>query len=336
MTSDSFVSVGLLVGRPVFPLKEAIAEIQRQLDANYSDYEILLIVQGPVYRFLSRTETSEIIADIPSVRVIQLASAVHPDVARSVIIENAIGDFVVIFDPSSDAPGMIVEAVSRCLAGSDIVIGVSTVNAPIGHRILRKLVTPLLASIDYRLPTNATSFRCVSRRVINAVIRTGRFYHQLNVRLQKTGYPSTTLNYTPKSGALPAPSLLRAGRRFFHVLIFNSSRPLRWMAAVGFSGSCIAFLFAIYGLTIRMLKRGVIEGWTTTVLFMSIQFMLLFVILGFISEYMSRLLDEQRGGSDYAVVFERNSATMVNDSRINVLADSLSPEVNRVQTARNG
>lgn len=336
MASDFFVSTGLVISQPTDALASLVSAIQRELEVHYSYYEILLVVQGPMRRQMSEAQMTEILTNTPCVRVIQLAFAVDVDVARSAIVENAIGDFLVIFDPNDDRPEMIAQAVSMCLRGDDIVIGVSTYAPPTSRRILRSLIEPLLTSIDYRLPANATSFRCISRRAINAVIGTGRFYHQFNLRLQKTGYRSAILSYEPKQGCWLGQSLLRAAREFFRLLIFNSTRPLRWMSGLGIFGSGVACLLAIYSLTIRIWKSEVIEGWTTTILFMSVQFMLLFVILAFVSEYMSRLLDEQRGSGDYAVVYERNSAMMINDRRVNVLSDSRSTETNRVQTARKG
>jgi hypothetical protein len=302
-------------------LEDHVVAIQRNLDSNFSDYEILLVAQGPVHRQISDAQAASILANVPCVRFLQLALVVHPDVARSAIIENAIGDFVVLFDLAIDRLELIKEAVSICAADSDIIVGVSTAATSPFYRIARWVTVPLLAAIDYQLPVNATDFRCVSRRAINAVIDGGRFYHQLNMRLQKTGYPSESLFYRPKND-MPGPSLARGSRRFIRLLVFNSSRPLRWMAGVGLFGSFVALLFACYSLAVRFLKEGVVEGWTTTVLFMSIQFLLIFIILAFISEYLSRILDEQRGLTEYTVVFEKNSTTMINDRRVNVQAHS--------------
>ena len=273
---------------------------------------------------------------MPCVRLIQLAFAVHREVACAAGIENAIGDFVIIFDPVVDRLEVIGEAVATCQMGSDVVIGVSSRPRPPLYRLARHLTSRLLAAIDYRIPRNATDFRCVSRRAINAVIDTGRFYHQFNLRLQKTGYPSEVIIYDTRIDPRRPQSLFGAARRFLRLFIYNSSRPLRWMSGVGLLGSFLAFSFAIYGVAVRFLKEGVVEGWTTTILFTSVQFMLLFVILAFISEYMSRLLDEQRGSSDYAVVYEKNSTVKIDETRVNVLLDSTSPEVNLVQTKRGG
>ncbi|MDG3438847.1 glycosyl transferase family 2 [Nitrospirillum amazonense] len=323
MKSELFVSAGIVVNRPIPSLKDELAAVQRTLNALYSDYEILVIIQGPVLQQVSDAQAADILSNIPCIRFIQLSFAVPSDVARSAIVENAIGDFVLLFDLAADPLELIAEAVAACQRGSDIIVGVSILAPSPLYRLGRRIASPLLASIDYQLPANATDFRCVSRRAINAVINTGRSHHQLNLRLQKTGYPSQAIAYEQKAEARRDRSLPQACRQFLHLLVFNSSRPLRWMSGIGLLGSLIALIFACYSVLINILKEKVMEGWTTTVLFMSIQFMLLFLILAFISEYLGRLLDERRGIAEYAVVSERNSRTMVNDQRVNVLTDSV-------------
>ena len=330
MKSDAFVSVIIIVERPDDSLKSGVSGVWGELHSRYSDYELIMIVQGPARRLLD-ARLADILATIPGVRLIQLAYAVDYEVACSAGIDNAIGDFVVIFDPMVDPLQSIGEGVIACQKGTDIIIGVSSRPLPPLYGLARRLASRLLAAIEYQIPANATGFRCVSRRAINAVIETGRFHHQFAQRLQKTGYSSQALVYETKVDVHMQRSLFRAGRRFLRLLVFNSSRPLRWMSGAGLLGSLLGFSFAVYVLLVRLLKRGVVEGWTTTVLFLSVQFMLLFIILAFISEYLSRLLEEQRGTSDYAVVFEKHSPVAFGEARVNVLSQSTSTEVNEVQ-----
>ena len=63
--------------------------------------------------------------------------------------------------------------------------------------------------------------------------------------------------------------------------------------------------------------------------------MMQFIMMAFFGEYLGRLLDDRSEQADYSVVFEKNSAVMVNQDRVNVLSDSLSAEENLVQTGRN-
>ena len=336
MKNEAFVSVIIIVAYSDTKLEADITDIMRRLDAHYSDYEIVLVVQGPVGKHISENQEKALLTHIPCIRLIQLAYEVHEQVAMSAGIENAIGDFTVLYDPATDPPDLIINAVEVCRRGSDIVVGSPEKKLSIGDRIVLRLSRIALEAIDYNTPANLTNFYCVSRRAINAVINTDYFYYQLTLRLQKTGYPMAILPYAPKPRPSAHPSFLLSVRRLLRLLIFNSTRPLRWMSAIGLLGSFFALFFAVYSLVVHMIRTGVVEGWTTTILFMSTQFLLMFIILAFISEYMGRILDEQRGGTKYAIVYERNSAVMVNSDRVNVLNDAVSAEFNLVQTASNG
>jgi hypothetical protein len=195
----------------------------------------------------------------------------------------------------------------------------------------------ILKLIDYSLPRDATGLRCLSRRAVNSVTRTGRYHHQLSMRIQKTGYPQTAYNYTLLSTGRPVTprSLLAGVRDLLRLLVFNSSRPLRWMSALGLIGSFSAFLFAVFSVLVHLVKGHVVEGWTTTIVFMTALFMIQFIILAFLSEYLGRLLDDRSEQADYSVVFEKNSAVMVNQDRVNVLNNAVSVEENLVQTGRD-
>lgn len=334
MKSDSFVSVVLVHDRPLGTLAEHLRVIQLQLDRHYLDYEVVVVGQGTMQRFSVDDQT--VLDTIPSLRYIQLSSRVLPDVACAAALENAIGDFVVMFDPYLSPVQVIPELVSLCKSGNDVVIGVANQPRTLSYRIFRPLAERILHLIEYSLPRDATGLRCLSRRAVNSVTCTGRFHHQLSMRIQKTGYPQAAYRYElcDKPGA-PAHSLLSGGTALLRLVVFNSSRPLRWMSALGLLGSFSAFLFGLYSLLVHLVKNRVVEGWTSTILFMSVLFMLQFVMMAFFGEYLGRLLDDRSEHDEYSVVFEKNSMSMVNQDRLNVLDDSTTEDRNLVQTGRD-
>jgi hypothetical protein len=119
------------------------------------------------------------------------------------------------------------------------------------------------------------------------------------------------------------------------LMVFNPSRPLRQVSVVGTIGSTSALLFAIYGIVVNLINGHVVKGETTTILFLSLLFMLQFIMLAFFGEYLSRLLDDRSEQAAYSVVFEKNSAVMVNQDRVNFLNDATAEESNLVQTGRD-
>ncbi len=334
MKSDSFVSVALVLKEPLSSIGGNLQQIQQELDGNYTDYEIIVVGRGVNTQFT--IADSEVLQCIPGIRYIQLSSWVPEEVAWAAALENAIGDFVVLFTQRADPVRVIHETVAVCKSGYDVVVGVADQRHSLTYRACRSLSDRILRSIDYCLPRNATPLRCLSRRAVNAVTQTGHLHHQLVMRIQKTGYPQIAHPYEllVQPGRTSWP-LFGGIRRMMRLLVFNSSQPLRWISETGLIGSFLAFLIALYSILIRFVHSHVIEGWTTTVLFMSFLFMLQFFMMSFFGEYLMRLLDERSDRCDYSVVYEKNSLVMVNQDRINVLDSSVNSENNRVQTGRD-
>ena len=220
-----------------------------------------------------------------------------------------------------------------CREGTDVIVGVSALKHSLSYNMLRPVSQLLLRLADYRLPRNASHFRCLSRRAANAVTQSGKAHQLFYMRIQKSGYGFRTLEYK---------SLCGEGRGFWHalkklvkLLVFNSQAPLHLISGLSFVASLVAFLFAVYAVGIKLFLYGVVDGWTSTFLAISLFAMLQFLILGFIGEYLARMLDEQSRQSSYSTVFEKNSLTMVDADRINVMESSTEAEPNKVQTARN-
>jgi hypothetical protein len=106
------------------------------------------------------------------------------------------------------------------------------------------------------------------------------------------------------------------------LMVFNSTKPLRWISVLGVLGSFFAFIFALYSIVVNILKNNVADGWTSMVFFTSFLFMILFIILAFLGEYMARLLNENNGQKSYDVSSEETSAVMLEIDRFNVLHQS--------------
>lgn len=333
MKSESFVSVVIVIPTHLNDIYVALDDVASLLEKHYSDYELVVIAPG-----LDSTNAEaedRVLKNIPCVRIIHLSTPVFHDVALAAGLENAIGDFVVLWNPLSDPADVVPQSVNQCRDGTDVVVGVSNHVRSLRYRAIRRLMNIVLRAIDYEIPSNSTNLRCLSRRAVNAVTRIGRFHHQFYLRIHKTGYPAGVLQYTPIKDA-EGGSIVRSLRRLMRLVVFNSSRPLRWMSVLGFIGSISGFLFASYSVLLHLFSGLVVEGWTTTILFMSSLFIIQFVMMAFFGEYLGRLLDESSAQAEYAVVYERTSEVMVNADRVNVTNTSISPELNLVQTGRDG
>ena len=296
-------------------------KLQLYLDQRYSDYELIIIDQNrKPFPFAIQ---KDILADVSSIRWIKLAFPVEMDVALSAGIENAIGDFVLLLRPTVDPIEIIDDMVRESSQGNDVVIGIAKHPRTIGYKLARRLSNKILHLIDYHIPKNATPVRCLSRRAINTVLRTGQLNHQFFVKVANTGYPTKNYSYkllNPET--LKKRTLMSGIAQSLQLMIFNSTKPLRWVSLLGVLGSLSAFIFSIYSIVVNLIKDDVIEGWTSMVFFSSFLFMIIFIILAFLGEYLARLLNEQSNQKSYYISSEDTSSVMLETDRFNVLHQS--------------
>lgn len=319
---ETFVSAVLILENvKIDTFKKYLQALQHYLEQYYSDYEIIIIDQNS--KNIADPVQKQLLLTIPSIRWIKLAFPVEMDVALTAGIENAIGDYVVLLRPTIDPVEIIQPMVQLNAKGYDIIIGLARHPRTIGYRIVRKLSNKILHSIDYHIPKNATPVRCLSRRAINTILSTGQINHQFFIKIANTGYQ--TLNYQYKllkTSTLKKRTLFSGIKQTLKFMIFNSTKPLRWISLLGITGSFFAFIFTIYSIVINIIKDDVIEGWTSMVFFSSFLFMILFIILAFLGEYMARLLDETGKQKSYYVSSEKISSVMLESDRYNVLHQS--------------
>lgn len=322
---ETFISVVLVTNNQAGILKQYIEELEPHLNASFSDFEIVVIDQNSKDKTEQNMDT--LLKQYKSIRYIKLSQRVNHEVAMGAGIENAIGDFVINLNIDSDPITLIETFITDGKSGVDILLGVSKVNRSLFYKALRFGSEKLLNSIGYSLPKNATGAFCLSRRAVNSVTETGRYYSKLFMKIANTGYIIKALPYSCKP--LKVKKKVSEGiRETLHHMVFNSTKPLRWMSGLGVFGSFMAFSFAFYSLVVNLINDHVTEGWTTTILFMSFLFAILFTMLAFFGEYLARLLNDRSEHKDYSVVFEKNSSVMLEINRHNVHFSSVSDENN--------
>ncbi len=320
MKSESFISI-IMLSRHINIKRDSklLHKIYKMLDEKYSDSEILIINDSS-----SKNDSlywSVLLKNTPSVRIINLSSQVSNDVAITAGLENAIGDYIIIFNPAQDPSNIIIESIDLC-TDNQVIVGVEKKpKTSLVYRIIRPLLNWLLSEIGYYLPRDATSFRCVSRSIVNSVTQTNNYYHQIYVKISQTGSTQVKLYYNRKNNIKK--TTLKSIKELILLLIFNSAKPLRWMSFISIFGSVSSVVIVLYGILSKLLNDQVADGWSSIIILISLFFMMHFIILAFIGEYLSRLLSEKNINKPYWVINELHSSVMIQEERINTTENSI-------------
>lgn len=310
-----FVSAVVVSQQKQEKLDRYIQGLQKLLAATYEDYEII-VVENVGRTGTAPTDWARVVGNTPCLRVIRLTRSYKHDTAVFAGLEAAIGDFVCVLDatidPIEELPTMI-ELNQTC----DVVQGVSSlkINSGFWGRTGRRLFYWYNRRyIDLDIHLDATYFTSFNRRAINALTGTNRNHRHIRHLIQQVGFSVKLHEYTPTSQPNSQRSLRTGIIEAVEIASSYSTHPLRFVTWLGVIAGTSNFFYAIYVLLVRIFKRHVAEGWTTTSLQMSVMFFLLFGILVILSEYIGRILAESRQDPRYIVAEELTNTTVIANS----------------------
>jgi glycosyltransferase involved in cell wall biosynthesis len=321
--ADILVSAVAVLHDHAAVLTAFLDDLAPVLDREYANYEIVLVDNGSADG--TDTLARKLLATHPSVRYVRLSRPTDDETAMMAGLDAAIGDYVVTLHPDFDPPAELVAMVETCRAGTDLVLGVDRDPPKPGpvYGALRSAFLGLARRlIGVSLVTGTTGYRALSRQAVNALVKVRLRRRYFAVVAADVGLTTAIHPYSliSRSGGRPTQGLFRALRIGLSVLVHNSIVPLRIASALGLIGSALSFLYILYVVAVYLFKRDVMPGWTTTGLMISGLFMLLFLILALLGEYVGRLLEESSDRPLYHVRDEQSSAVMLSEAgRRNVI-----------------
>ena len=327
MSSASyFVSVVVPLADDADILESFVRDLLGVLRAGWQNYEVVLVDDGSRdgtrERVLGLLETHECL------RYLRLSKRVSDEVAMLAGLDGVIGDVVVVLEPESDPPALLPRFVEAARSSGGVAFGVRTTSSEQSwlYRVLRRRFVRLAAwMLDLDLPVDATLYMAFTRQALNAVGQIKDKSRALRIFGAVVGFPREQIAYAPEPRRTPQrrKSVREGLERGVSLIVTNSTRPLRWVALLGLLASVLNVVYLVYVLLIAIFKSHVAEGWITQSLSVSGMFLLLFLILSVLAEYVGRLLEESRDRPSYFIAEERQSAVLIADAtRRNVVTGS--------------
>ena len=206
-------------------------------------------------------------------------------------VDLSIGDFVFEFD-SVDVdyePSRIMELYYKTQEGFDIV----SLTPDRGNGLFSKAFYKLFNDFsNYPQKISTETVRILSRRTINRISSMSKTIPYRKAIYASSGLRTARLSYTRTESCRKVD---RGERRYKRGLAINS---LILFTDVGYSFSiymavimmCIAISMVTYSVVIYLTQNPV-EGWSTTILFLSFAFFGLFSVLTVIIKYLQIIVD---------------------------------------------
>lgn len=208
----------------------------------------------------------------------------------------AIGDFVFEFDSVNNDYdwSLLMEVYRHSLTGFDIVCARSNRKIRLSSRLYYKLFNKY-AHIHYTI--GPETFRILSRRAINRIHSITQTIPYRKAAYANCGLSMDTIVYEP---TIQVDRKKYDDRRIVAVesLLLFTDVPFRATMALALLMFSISALVGIYAVVYKLLENPV-EGWTTTIFFLSFGFSGLFIILAMLIRYMQTLVRLNFRKKDY-------------------------------------
>lgn len=206
----------------------------------------------------------------------------------------AIGDFVYEFDSvcADYDPELVMDVYYRSLEGNDIVAATTGRAKKLSSRLFYALYNRTRKGNDKIGPE---TFRIISRRAINRVRSMGQYIPYRKAVYANCGLQRAKVRYTPvRSGQSGKRRGGEVGERTSLAVdsFIYFTNVLEWVAAIASS----AFLLLTIGVGIYIIRdylsnRQVVEGWMSTMGFLTLGFFGVFALLTIILKYLSVILN---------------------------------------------
>jgi polyisoprenyl-phosphate glycosyltransferase len=321
MKTEAFITIVLLLEKGDNGSAVYLRTLNSLMEGIYTDWEVLVLVPPPG---LGAEQTRNLL-ETPYVRLLTLSTSKR---AIQIIggLENSIGDYVVITDYRHDPPEEIPRMLTTCREHGGAVFGLDTEMAKPGafHRFCRGL---FCRYAEHHLHPDFSQwqdvfgnadFHCLSRGVVNDMIKYESSNPYLKLALARTGHSQSVHRYR----GLHAEQRNRAPlvddiSRAVEITISNTRHPLRFVTQLSLLAAILNCVYIFYIFGVFFIKRKPAEGWTTLSLQQSSMFLAIFIVLIVMCEYIGQILQESHRRPKYHILNEVCAEQIVNRQRLN-------------------
>jgi glycosyltransferase involved in cell wall biosynthesis len=316
-----FLSVAIVVRNQSTNLRAIITEATETLTSLVSEYELIIVDNASDDDSVGTLKQLTSDASLPNLQVFALTKEVDTDTAAWAALENALGDFIAVWDPMTDDVKFIQTMLERSVAGSDVVFGYNEIKPREGllYRLCLGVFTALYRWFSgINLIRDAPQFRILSKRVVNFILQHSTPVLAYRHLPATAGFARTHLTYAAEPKKPPRKRLWLSIERGIRTLISTTRAPMRLATMLSFFGAASNIVYSVYVLAVALLKQDVAPGWVTLSLQQSGMFFLISLVLLVLGEYTVHLARLSSDGPAYHVAQELTSSVITRRQKLNI------------------
>ena len=288
----NFVSAVVYVHNAEERIENFLKDLINVMETNFEHSEIICVNDYSEDESISKIKNVSSIATTTSVSVINMSYFHGLELAMNAGADMSIGDFVFEFDNTvmDYDIDMIMKVYNRSLQGYDIVSASSNKSQKMSSAIFYK-VFDMFTDLSYKMRTE--SFRILSRRVINRISSMNKTIPYRKAIYANCGLKTDNLVYEinekVRNKEDKREKKYRTRLATDSLILFTEVGYKFAKAMTGLMMLMSLFMIA-YSLVVYVTAHPV-EGWTTTIMFLSVAFFGIFGILTVIIKYLQILVD---------------------------------------------
>lgn len=289
---QNFVSAVIYVHNAEDRIERFLDMVVEVMERNFEHSEIICVNDSSEDGSLSIIRKVSKAAEKTSISVVNMSYYHGLELAMDAGMDLAIGDFVFEFDNTvaDFDSSVIMEIYRHSLEGYDIVSASPNRKERLSSRLFYRIFAKF-AAVSYRM--NTESFRVLSRRVINRVSSMNKTAPYRKALYANCGLKTDCIRYEVTGDWSKARDRKEQRYRMdlaADALILFTEVGYRFSMTMTVVMMLMSIFMTVYSLVTYFVIHPV-EGWTTTILFLSVAFFGLFGILTIIVKYLQLLVD---------------------------------------------
>lgn len=289
---QNFVSAVIYVHNAEDRIERFLDMVVEVMERNFEHSEIICVNDSSEDGSLSIIRKVSKAAEKTSISVVNMSYYHGLELAMDAGMDLAIGDFVFEFDNTvaDFNSSVIMEIYRHSLEGYDIVSASPNRKERLSSRLFYRIFAKF-AAVSYRM--NTESFRVLSRRVINRVSSMNKTAPYRKALYANCGLKTDCIRYEVTGEWSKARDRKEQRYRMdlaADALILFTEVGYRFSMTMMVVMMLMSIFMTVYSLVTYFVIHPV-EGWTTTILFLSVAFFGLFGILTIIVKYLQLLVD---------------------------------------------
>ena len=316
-----FLSSVLVVRNQSCQIESVLGDAIAEISSLVSDFELIVVDNASDDQSVSTLKNLTAENGLPNLQVYALTKQVDTDTASWVGLENALGDFIAVIDPSTDDIGLLPEMLDRAVSGADVVFATNQQEPAqsIAYRCAHAVFNILYKAFNgVDLAKEAPHYRVLSKRMVNFILQHPQPAMTYRHLPATGGFARVNLNYSAAPRVTQTKRLGASVDRGMRLLVSTTRAPMRLVTSLSLFGAAANLMYSAYVVAIGLFKADVAPGWISLSLQQSGMFFLISLVLLVLGEYILHMARLSTEGPPYHVGQEFTSARMTRRAKLNI------------------